>query len=82
MGGWPAQCILAQLYLGAGYLGTGYLGAGHSGAVHSGAGHSGAGLAGTVFAYWGHSYPAYRRWLGLAGAGGWMLLLDRRLAVS
>ena len=28
----------------------------------------------------GHSYLGYLRWMGLAGAGGWMLLWGRRLA--
>ena len=44
---------------------------GHSGSAYSYPGHSGA----------GHSYPAYLRWMGLAGAGEWMLLCGRRLAV-
>ncbi len=52
------------------YIRAAYFVSGHSGTGHSGAGHSDA----------GHSYPAYRRWVGLAGAGGWMLLSGRWLA--
>ena len=54
----------SEILTGVVYFRAVYFVSGHSGAGYSGAGYSGA----------GHSYPAYRGWVGLAGAGRWMLL--------